>query len=284
MDNEKKRYLNFILPFILIGVIAISIYKLDFIEKKKQEDLLYLPRPEYIKMMCLDFEGFMADLYWIKGILYFGSHYQDHTFQYKWLYNLFDLASTLDSYYYDIYWSGSLVLTDYQQANNLLEKGRVYFPDNWKLPEMIGFNYHHYGRDLAKAAQYYAIAGKLPGHPPYVPSLSARFYNETGNIEEAIKVLKNFRDTTEDEKQREEFTKKIHQLEHTRILEKAVTLYRQRFSKYPPTLEELTANRILKSIPLEPFGGFYFWDEKSRRIWSSRDPIGMEKLRPTDRK
>ncbi len=259
----------------LFGGVCLNAGRLSNILKKyeKKENHLYLPGKNYIKLLTLDNEGLGADLFWIKGALYFGSHYRERdSFKFKWLYHILDLATDLDPHYYDVYWYGASLMPSVKESIMLLNKGRKYFPQDWKLPEMIGFYYHYQCNDYLAAGKYYEIAGRLPGHPPFVPSLAGRFYTEGGDITSALRVLKNFYDTCEKEDLKKDFGCRIKQLHDIDLLGKKAEIFNERFSRYPKNLEELITYGIINNIPSEPYQGSYFWDEKRKRVRSTTDP------------
>ncbi len=236
-------------------------------------DPVFLPSAEVLRLASLDFTGLAADLVWIKGAIYFGSHYRQRGFRFRWMEGLLNLATDLDPRYYDVYWYGSTLLPNVHQSIRLLKKGMRYFPNDWKFPEMIGFYYLYYLKDYKSAARFYEIASTKPGRPPFVPSLASRFYTEAGELDAAIRVLKNFYDTTHRHDLKQEFGLRIVQLEQIRHLQALVERYRQTFGSYPPHLKDLTRKGLLERLPKEPFGGYYFIDPHDHRVKSSTDPL-----------
>lgn len=276
--GKTKRLSIFIMAgiiFILLGGgVIISAGKLDNLQRSyhTRKDPLYLPNGKYLKLICLDYDGLIADLFWIKGAIYFGSNYRRKGFEFPWLYHVLDLVTTLDPYYYDVYWYGSSILPSVKESNKILEKGRRNFPTDWKIPEMIGFNYHFYLKDYLKAARYYEIASSLPGHPPYVPSLAGRFYEKAGEIDSAIKVLKNFYVSTDKKDLQEDFARRIKQLLDIKLLTKKVEEFKEKWRRLPENLQELLTRGIIPNLPMEPYGGYYFWDSDDNRVISSNTP------------
>lgn len=277
MNKMKYRALigSLIIIFALGGGIYLSARKLYHLRDSypSREDPLYLPNGNYLKMLSLDFDGLLSDLFWIKGSIYFGSRYRKKERDYKWLYHLLDLSTDLDPQYYDVYWYGSSLFSSVSESISFLEKARMHFPHDWKIPEMIGFYHHFYLKDYLSAAHYYDIASSLPGHPPYVPSLAGRFYNQAGDIDSAIRVLKNFYYTCDKKDLKEDFAKRIQQLKDIRMLEGKVDLFEKRFKRTPGNLGELAAGGIITSLPKEPYGGCYLWDHSSKRVMSSTAPL-----------
>lgn len=177
---------------------------------------LYLPEPSYLKLVSLGYDGLIADLVLAKALTYFGSHYRDRrTFEFRHLETLFVTAIEMDPRNKEAVLLAGNILSDIDvhAAINVLKRGMSNHPDHWKFPEMIGYHYFFRLNDPGKAGQYYEMAAQLPGHPPYVPSLSGKFYRESGRYEEAMRVLYNFYSTTSDQRLKKSFKNSIDALQ-----------------------------------------------------------------------
>lgn len=204
-----------IIIFLTFPVIAFFNIKSSVLTTPNPDVYLYLPSGNYLRTLSMGNPSFVGDLIMARALTYFGSHYYQRGYKYEWLYHLFDVLTDIDPYNKESYLIGARLLTlvDVNLSNKLLEKGMKYHPDYWKIPELMGFNYFYHLKKPEKAAKYYEIASNLPGHPPYIPSLAGKFYSEIGMFEEAIKVLKNFYETTEDKRLKEDFGEQIEELE-----------------------------------------------------------------------
>lgn len=275
-SKDLSHYLAYLLVFIVLICGAVSFnLRLTTIKQSYPgfTNPVFLPSASTLRLASLDFEGLAADLVWIKGAIYFGSHYRQRGFRFPWMERLLNLATDLDPLYYDVYWYGSSLLPDVYQSIRLLKKGMKYFPNNWKFPEMIGFDYLYYLKDYKSAGKYYEIASTKPGHPPFVPSLASRFYTEAGELNAAIRVLTNFYNTTKRKDLKQEFGLRIVQLEDIKLLQSMVSRYRLSFGTYPKDLKELVDKGFVETLPKEPFGGYYFLDPDDHRVKSSTDPL-----------
>ncbi|MGE5343047.1 MAG: tetratricopeptide repeat protein [Candidatus Omnitrophota bacterium] len=176
---------------------------------------LYLPEPRYLTFISLGHHELVADLVLAKTLSYYGSHYyQRKNFAFKHLKKLFLTAVELDPLNRDAFLMAGNTLADIdtRAAIEILTLGMRYHPQYWKFPEMIGYHYFFRLKDPARAAQYYELASTLPGHPPYVPSLSGKFYEEIGRYEQAIRVLYNFYSTTTDKRLKQSFKASIDEI------------------------------------------------------------------------
>ena len=150
---KNRRFFSYPVIFLLFtGLLAAAIglnIKTTALKQRYPsfENPVFLPDVKTVRLFSLGFEGLAADLVWIKGAIYFGSNYRKRGFRFPWMARLLDLATDLDPLYYDVYWYGSSLLPDVRQSIRLLKKGMKYFPNNWKFPEMVGFNYHYYLKD-----------------------------------------------------------------------------------------------------------------------------------------
>jgi tetratricopeptide (TPR) repeat protein len=217
----NKNIKNILLLVLIVACGYVWNTSQDFLSRgnntaSEREEDLYLPETGYLKFISLGHNGLVSDLVLAKALTYFGSHYtQRRAFRFKHLKKLFFTAIDMDPMNKDAVLMAGNILSDIDTRSALeaLEKGMKYHPRYWKFPEMIGFQYFFKLNDPGKAAAYYEMASKLPGHPPYIPSLSGKFYEESGMYEEAIRVLYNFYSTTEDKRLKESFKESIQALQ-----------------------------------------------------------------------
>jgi hypothetical protein len=170
---------------------------------------------DYARLMAAGHDSLVADLALARALSYYGAHYRERKgIDFIALRDLFRLALELDPGNIDACLLAANLLAEARprDAITLLEEGWQRNPESWKLPEMIGFKYYFQLRDAARAARYYEIAARLPGHPPYVPSLASKFYQESGRADHALRVLYNFHSTTQDKRLKRNFAQMIEKL------------------------------------------------------------------------
>ncbi len=206
----------FVLLFSIVFVYAISNLKLSNIRKniKTKEEYLLIPSGKYFNITYLGNEEILGDYILSRALIYYGKHYFEKKYSYSNLYDFFKGVSDIDNYNKQAYMMGARLLSETypHKGNRILRKGMKFLPNSWKLPELAGFIYYHNIRDKYLAAKYYEIASKKPGHPPFVPSLSSKFYAEGGALEDAIRVLYDFYRTTKDKRLKKSFKYDIENL------------------------------------------------------------------------
>jgi len=265
-----KNYIFLSLLFLLSICIFASQHHIRKYKglKAKIESLMRLPRGEYVKTAALEYEQLVADAIWLETIQILGDKVVSPA-GYEWAYHALDVVTTLDpkfSYAYELGAINLAVLGHRPDlANRLLEKGIKENPEVWRLPFYLGFNKFFYLKDYKAAAKYMAMASKLPGHPAYLPRLAARLYVQAGSPELALDFLRKIYRETRDENVRKSIEKRIKEViveRDIKFLESAIGTYEKVFGHPPANLSELVKRGILKTIPQEPFGGYYYVDSE----------------------
>lgn len=253
-----------------------------------RQQLAALPQAELLKPALLGYHHLVADFLWLQSLQVLGAR-DVRLEEYKWLFDAFDTITTLDPQFVAAYDAGAVVLTELARrvdlSNRLLEKGLMANPTAWRIPFLLGFNHFYAQRDYRAAAGYLAIAARLPGRPNYVPELASRLYVEADSPELAMKFLDSMLAETKDplvvtalERRRAEVVIEID----IAMLEAAVAQYRRRYDRHPATLAQLLDERILVSLPPEPFGGTYQLDSRNGHVTSTTHPERMKLFRPEE--
>jgi len=91
------------------------------------ERVLYLPRGESLKHMCLGYRGIAADMVWIRSVMYVGRKIIRRERRYEWMDKLYRVTTDLDPHWVRPYTSGAILLGALPQEDRralaLLDKG-----------------------------------------------------------------------------------------------------------------------------------------------------------------
>jgi len=185
--------------------------------ERMEEKLIYVPGGKVIKIASLGFHAVLADIMWVRAVMYFGEHYLTDK-NYDWLYNLLDATTTLDPKNILAYRFGGTLLAlergDVEKSIAILKKGIRENPDeDWRLYFLLGFNYFYYLNDYDSAAKYLDRASRMPGHPNYLPRLAARMYAKSNKPEVAIEFLEEMYQQHDDENVRAAILDRLNTLE-----------------------------------------------------------------------
>ena len=241
----------------------------------KLQRFMYVPQGEYLRIAVLEYRQVVADLLWIQVIQAMGERTVSEEAGH-WIAHALDVITTLDPRFVRAYEAGGIALTTLvvltEESNRLLEKGIRYNPEVWRLPFYLGFNYYFELYDDQKAAEYIAMASRLPGAPAYLASFAAQLYVSARTPQVAIDFLGQMYSQTADENVKRVLEKRLKEVVVERdlqLLEEAVGRYRELYKRAPVRLEELVGPGLLRELPREPFGGHYLYDPQTQSLRSS---------------
>ena len=252
------------------------------------ERLAQLPSGDALRTALLGYHHLGADVLWLRFIQVLGKKRNTQD-EYEWMYHALDVITTLDPRYAYAYQVGGIVLTDLGHradlSNRILEKGLEANPEVWWLPFNLGYNYYFHLHDPGRAAEYIALAARLPGGPAYLPGLATRMYAEANNPDVALDFLEAMWRQADHPIVKAELETRMKELVIERdigLIEAAITRYEQRHGMGPAGLGDLVNSGELPRVPSEPFGGEYRLDPKTARVWSSTHPNRLHVLRPDE--
>jgi hypothetical protein len=174
--------------------------------KDDVEEIVYLQAGTTARRLAGAYASLAADLYWIRAIQHYGTtklRLSDSQRlapepppliaappdEYRLLYPLLDLTTTLDPRFNIAYRFGAVFLAEtYPRgpgrpdlAIALLEKGLAARPDKWEYMEDIGFVHYWYRHDFHSASAWFQKASDVPGAPWWLRSLAATTLVEGGD-------------------------------------------------------------------------------------------------------
>lgn len=211
------------------------------------DDTLYLPRPSALRALSLGHTELMADLVFIRALIYFGSQMEQKG-EYRWLDNYLDTITELDPKWKTPYrwagvatmYNGRTITNDMVMASNhFLELGVRQFPEDWELPFMLGCNYlfELHTSDPRQKDEWRGTGGEwvrhaaiVGGAPAWVPLLAATIMRQEGQEEAAVRHLEEVYVSTQDEKTRQEVRNRLIGL-HAKIDFARETRERQAFER-----------------------------------------------------
>lgn len=279
-----KKWVVFLIFIFLASFTFVTSRKIDTLREGLESggEALYIPPSKYLKFALLGFDQLASDFYWLKAIQYIGDKKIERK-KYPQLYPLLDLVTDLDPKYEYAYEVGGVILSvrskRIDESIALLKKGDEKELGYWEIPFFLGFNYFYYLGDYTSAAQYISKASKMARSPAYLPKLAARLYAHAGSPETALVFLKEVYKNTKNEDIKIELEDRINEVIVERdilFLERAIDSYKDRYGEAPKDLSFLVSKRIIKELPREPFGGYYYMDSETMEIKSS---VIKERLR-----
>jgi len=266
-----RRWLPFaILVALLGGAAVVHIQRnldaeMTVFHVEAQE--LYLTSGDWVKRLSLGYHGLLACLYWTRAVQHFGRQRLAHG-EYRLLYPLLDITTTLDPELILAYRFGAVFLTEEppsgpgrpELAIKLLEKGLQQNPAYWRFWYDIGFVYYRGFKDYQKASEAFYQGSEYPGAAPWMRIMAAKVAAEGGTRQTARALWQELYNSTDDPTIRA--SAELHLLglridDEIEFLQAKVDHYIHVTRKVPSRWEDLFAAGLLPGRPLDPMGRPY---------------------------
>lgn len=260
----KQLYLTFLFLLLLTG-IYISQYFFDQSKKRDPFTQPFIPKADVIKATDLGLDNAAADIVWLESIQYFGGTPQTDITQMP---EYLNLTTSLDPKFSYPYAFGALVLPNIGQVDQgiaLAQKGIQKAEPDWRIPYYLATTYHINKSDAKNAAYYFDIAVRTPGAPENIQKIAATYASNPDTRAQTESIWEGIYETTNDEVVKERAKNYITHYEILTLLENAGAEYKKINGKYPDSVDYLVPT-ILKSIPADPFGFQYRFDETGRAV------------------
>ncbi len=165
----------------------------------------YLPPPQIIQNLSAGLQIQLSDSFWLRALQDFD--YCDQPINVKecnaesWLFKVLNLTTDLDKKFFDAYYYGALALTiiisDYEGASEIFDKGISQFPNDWRLNYAAGYHAYYEEKNKLKAAKLYNSAAEH-GAPAWVKTMAGRIASEGGDEKYAAQILEEMIKNSQD--------------------------------------------------------------------------------------
>ncbi|MGH9387121.1 MAG: hypothetical protein ACRD2N_22865 [Vicinamibacterales bacterium] len=229
--------------------------------------VLWLPSGTLVKRLALGFENVVADVYWMRAVVYYGSKRleEEKTRNFELLYPLLDVVTAVDPEFKVAYRFGSIFLTEGypngpgrpDQAIALLERGIERDGSRWEYMQDIGFVYYWWLRDYEAAAEWFDRAGDQKDAPTWLKPLAATTLARGGNRVSSRFLWKQILGNTDVDWLRRSALHRLSQLDAMDAIEQLNQIaarYAARTGRPPHTWQDLISGEGLHGAPLDPSG------------------------------
>jgi hypothetical protein len=261
------------------------------------EDSLDVTSGNTLKHLTAGYNAVASDLYWIRAIQYYGgiklaqpssasSGGLAAAPDYRLLYPLLDLTTTLDPRFNIAYRFGAIFLAEPRPggagrpdlAIALLEKGLRERPDKWEYMQDIGFVYYWWRQDYRSAADWFARAGERPGAPWWLRSLAATTLAEGGDRQSSRVMWEALRESAEIDWLKRDAERRLLQLQamdEIDAIQARVDAFATATGQTPAGWLSLVPPRarVFPGILVDPQGTPYELDAAGRVHLSAKSPL-----------
>jgi len=190
-------------PISLIVFLAASVIAQNWMDAQRRipltvQETLYVSSGEALKRASIGFDGLMADIYWIRTLLYFGEKFERQRGENQYfdvsklelLEPMLNITVELDPKHIAAYSFGAVFLPEInaESATRFVERGIRNNPDEWRLYQNLGFVQWRRNR-FREAAEAYDRGAKLPGAPAWMQTMPALMLAKGGDRETAREIF-----------------------------------------------------------------------------------------------
>ncbi|MFA6963314.1 MAG: hypothetical protein WC227_01180 [Patescibacteria group bacterium] len=260
----KKIYLTICFLLVYAGLILVQ-YQFDQNHKK-----IALPEPHVLKsdiVMAADMglHNAAADVAWLSAIQYFGGGSSRTN---EKLDDYLVLSIELDQKFAYPYAFGALALPAIGQVDQGIAISKLgverKIPD-YRIPYYLATTYHVNKEDKQNAALYFDIAANTPGSPAGIKKVAANYGSRPDLRSETRAIWQGIYETTKDEVVKEKSKSYLDHFDLLTALENLAKAYKTKNGKYPVDVDQFVAEKILPSVPEDPFGFEYKFNADTGR-------------------
>lgn len=243
----------------------------------------YVPEAEVLKLVVGDYRNLVAQLSVVKVLFYLGSLLEkvpnriSLTPEYFNMFKTLQTAVKLDPYNMDAYYFTQSAFTwelrRIKEVNDMLDYGMEYRTWDYYLPFYAGFNAAYFLKDYKTGAEYMKKAARLSGEPLFT-NLAARYFYEAGETDLGLVFLNTMKRDTKDSRVKRMYEMREAALMAVKKIEDGIKQFNGIHKRLPKDLAELTHSGLLQDIPVDPYGGRFYLDEKGVVRSTSKFAIG----------
>ena len=256
------------------------------------EETLYITSGKAISRFTEGYHALAADFYWLRAIQYYGGRKREiaegradsAAEDYRLLYPLLDLATTLDPRFNIAYRFGAIFLAEARPAGPgrpdlailLLQKGLKEMPDKWEYMQDIGFVEYWWKHDYRAAADWFDRGAQIPGAPWWLKSLAANTLTEGGDRRSSRLMWQSIHDSTDNDWLRRDSERRLTQLRAMDDIDALQAIVNRAAAALGHPVRdwtELIRAGIIPRVPADPEATAYEIDAAGRVRMSSKSPL-----------
>lgn len=228
-------------------------------EFRAQEEILYLWSGDKLRRLAPGFEDFLADVYWLRTVQYFGGQrvYSKEK-RFELLVPLINVTVGLDPRLEIAYRYGAIFLSEQwpvgagkpQEGVALLARGAAANPTNWRLRQQEGYFTFFFLKDAKKASEILFQAAEIPGAAFWLKTLAGDILWQGADRKVARQVWERMLEQSEEGILRENARLRLKLLDAqdaAAILAQGVKDFEKAKGRKPTSLGELSLSGFAKA-------------------------------------
>ncbi len=234
-------------------------------KKVPGSSIIYVPSGKFLKFATFGYSALAADLVYLWAVQYYSTYEIPDRFER--LDHIFSIIAELDPRYTDPYELGSLIAGleahDIPLALKILDRGAAKNPDMWLFPFEAGHIARMQLKDDTLAREYFGKAAAVPGAPALIRRLYASSTFKAADFRTAWEEWLEIYKTATDPQIKKTASNHLYQVKAAMDvagLTAAVGRFREKYGRFPSSLDQLAMTGILPSLPKDLDDKDYVYD------------------------
>lgn len=241
----------------------------DYVAEKNV--FVTLPPGKTLRVLSFGYHDLTADLLFVWAIQFYSTG--NLTNRYDYLEQVFSTITDLAPKYREPYIVGSWIMGleagDIEMAVRLLEKGARNMPDEWIYDYEIAHYFSRYLKDYDRAEEYYQRAARRPNAPKMIKRRQAHAVYMRDDLERAYAMWKEIYDDPDSQMAKDAAYHHLYQIKFEmdkKILDEKLAIFKQRYGRYPMSLEHMVRAGLLAELPRDFPGNPYLYNPATGEI------------------
>ncbi len=261
--------------FLLLAIFFQYQYDSNINYFSEKDTFITLPSGKTIKILSFGYKEIIGDLLYIWAIQLYSIPYLENRFDY--IEQIFNTITDILPRYFEIYLVGSMIMTleakEPMMAIRFLEKASKNFPEEYIFLYEAGFIAYDKLKDPTLAKSLFIKAKDRTKTPDFIKRKIAHMTYEENKPEQAYKEwLELYQKALS---QHEKFAAFIHlytikaELDMKK-LETAIKQFKEKYKRFPVSLDELLSRGFIWVIPQDFNGKDYIYNKSNGKIQAKR--------------
>lgn len=221
----------------------------------------FVPPSSVLRVADLGLHSAAASYMWLSAIQNFNL---DQRTNYGSIGSYIRAINRLDPKFAYPYAFAALVMPEMglmDEALEIADAGIRAVPDDWLIPYYTAIAYHMYKNDRISAVRFFDRVANLASAPPNIRSVATNYGSARTMREQSRAIWKSIYETSEDEIVLERAQKYLARYDILDGLDRATEIFTIRYGRHPGKIQDLVTFKIIRSIPEDPFGLVFKYDD-----------------------
>jgi hypothetical protein len=274
MMNGKLLAVIF-LSLLLLAAVFQNRYDSTVSYMADRSTFVSLPSGQSLRILSFGYRNLTADLLFIWSIQFYSTYYLTNRFDY--LERIYNTITDITPQYKEPYIIGAMIMAfeakDIPMALRLLDKGSRSMDQEWIFDHEAGYYCYKYLKDFTRAESYYARAASKPEAPAFLKRMEAHIVYLQDNPRVAYQMWLDIYNNARDRSEKEMAFNHLYQIKaeiDVPFLQQKITLFREKYQRFPASLAELVRTGIIPGIPRDFSGNDYLFDSQQGTIKAQR--------------